>query len=87
MQNKFVNYFSKISPLSKDEAEAISNSMQTKSFKKGEFLLKEGQISVNTFFILEGCVREYLLSDGEEKTTNFFTEEQWAISLNTFTPK
>ncbi|MEZ5056260.1 MAG: cyclic nucleotide-binding domain-containing protein [Saprospiraceae bacterium] len=72
MQNKFVNYFSKISPLSKDEAEAISNSMQTKTFQKGDFLLKEGQISVSTFFILEGCVREYLLSDGEEKTTNFF---------------
>ncbi|MEZ5059844.1 MAG: Crp/Fnr family transcriptional regulator [Saprospiraceae bacterium] len=86
MQKKFVNYFSKISPLSKDEAEAISNSMQTKTFQKGDFLLKEGQISVSTFFILEGCVREYLLSDGEEKTTNFFTEEQWAISLNTFTP-
>jgi CRP-like cAMP-binding protein len=86
MQNKFVNYFSRISPLTKDEAEAISNSMQTKTFQKGEFLLKEGQISVSTFFILEGCVREYLLSDGEEKTTNFFTEEQWAISLNTFTP-
>ena len=22
--------------------------------------------------------------DGEEKTTNFFTEEQWVISLNNF---
>ncbi|MCB0642455.1 MAG: Crp/Fnr family transcriptional regulator [Phaeodactylibacter sp.] len=87
MDNKFVNYFSKISPLSKEEATAIAESMQTRTFKKGDFLLKEGQLSVSTFFILEGCVREYVLSDGEEKTTNFFTEEQWAISLNTFTPQ
>ena len=84
MQEKFINYFSKISPLSKEEAEAITESMQTKTFKKGEFLLKEGQISVNTYFVLEGCIREYILTDGEEKTTNFFSEDQWAMSLNSF---
>lgn len=87
MKNKFVNYFSRISPLSKEESEAIAESMQTKSLKKGDFLLKEGQISAKTYFILEGCIREYILTDGEETTTNFFTEEHWAISLNTFTPQ
>ena len=85
--NKFVSYFSKISPLSKEESEAIANSMQTKTYLKGEYLLKEGQKSISTYFILDGCVREYILTDGEEKTTNFFTEDQWAISLNTFTPQ
>jgi len=87
MHEKFINYFSKISPLSVEESEAILKSMQTKAFKKGEYLLKEGQISANTYFILDGCIREYILSDGEEKTTNFFSEEQWAISLNSFTPQ
>lgn len=87
MKNKFVAYFSKISTLSKEESEAIAESMQTKTFKKGDFLLKEGETSANTYFILEGCVREYILRDGEEKTTNFFTEEQWAISLNSFSPQ
>ena len=87
MENKFVNYFSKISPLSKEESAAIADSMRTKTYKKGEFLLKEGQKSVSTYFILEGCVREYIEDDGEEKTTNFFTEEQWAISLNSFSPQ
>jgi len=76
MENKFVNYFSNISRLSKEESKAIAEGMRTKTFRKGAFLLKEGQISANTYFILEGCIREYILSDGEEKTTNFFTEEQ-----------
>lgn len=84
MENKFVSYFRSISPLSPDEAQAIAGSMQTRNFKKGDFLLKEGQISGSTYFILEGCIREYILTDGEEKTTNFYTEEQWAISLNSF---
>lgn len=87
MENKFVAYFSKISPLSKEESAGIAESMQTKAYKKEDFLLKEGQTAANTYFILEGCVREYILTDGEEKTTNFFTEEQWAISLNGFTPQ
>jgi CRP-like cAMP-binding protein len=82
MHDKFINYFSKVSPLSIEESEALITSMQTKALKKGEYLLKEGEISTNTYFVLEGCIREYILSDGEEKTTNFFSEEQWAISLN-----
>lgn len=87
MVNKFVNYFSRISPLSEEESKAITEGMCVKTFKKGTFLLKVGQVSVDTYFILEGCIREYVVVDGEEKTTNFFTEEQWVISLNNFTPQ
>lgn len=87
MENKLVNYFSSITPLSREEADGIAESMQVKSYEKGEYLLREGQIARSSYFILEGCVREYILNDGEEKTTNFFTEEQWAISLNSFNPQ
>ena len=82
MHEKFIKYFSKLSPLSIEESEALIKSMQTKTLKKGTYLLKEGDISANTYFVLQGCIREYILSEGEEKTTNFFSEEQWAISLN-----
>ena len=84
MKDKFVRYFSKITTLSKAEEDAIVNSMNSKTYKKGTLLLKEGQNSVSTYFILEGCIREYVLVDGEEKTTNFFMEEEWVMSLNSF---
>jgi len=84
MHNKFVNYFSKVSTLSELESKAIAENMCIKTFKKGDFLLKEGQIAIDTYFVLEGCIREYIEIDGEEKTTNFFTEEQWVISMNNF---
>ncbi len=84
MKNKFVNYFSKISPLSKEEAKCIEEGMCIKAFKKGTVLLKEGQLSTDTYFILEGCIREFVVTDGDERTTNFFTEDQWVISLNNF---
>lgn len=84
MENKLLHYFSKIMPISNEEADAIAATMNIKHYKKGEVLLKEGQISTEAYFVLEGCVRQYFLIDGEEKTTNFFTEEQWVISLNSF---
>lgn len=84
MDNKFVNYFSKVSPLTPEEAQAIADHMLVKTFRKGEFIRQEGELSVDTYFVLEGCIREYRLLDGEEKTINFFTEEQWVISLNNF---
>jgi len=84
LPNKFINHFHKISPLSAEEAKAIEEKMDVRHFKKGTVLLREGQVSVDTYFVLEGCIREYVLVDGEEKTTNFFTEEQWVISMSNF---
>lgn len=86
MDNKLINYFSKIMPLSAEEISAISDSMNIQLYKKGTVLLREGQISTDTYFVLEGCIRQYFLVDGEEKTNNFFTEDQWVISLNSFNP-
>ena len=82
MRNKLVDYFARIMPLTDEEAKAIAASMLIKEFKKGAVLLEEGQISTEAYFVLEGCVRQYYLVNGEEKTNNFFTEEQWVISLN-----
>ncbi|MFV7235798.1 Crp/Fnr family transcriptional regulator [Flavobacterium sp. ZB4R12] len=84
MHNKLIKYFSEIMILSDEESEAIAETMNIQQFKKGTILLKEGQISTEAYFVLEGCVRQYFLVDGEEKTNIFFTEEQWVISLNSF---
>ncbi|MBA3284938.1 MAG: Crp/Fnr family transcriptional regulator [Nitrosopumilus sp.] len=84
MDNKLLKYFQRIMPLSDEEIKAIIETMNIQYYKKGTVLLNEGQISTEVYFVLEGCVRQYYLVDGEEKTTNFYTEEQWVISLNSF---
>ena len=63
-------------PLSTAEKETIAELMIIRSFKKGTLLLREGQISTNCYTILEGCIRQYYLMDGEERTTFFYTEDQ-----------
>lgn len=87
MKNKFADYFLRISNLTAEEVNVLTEGMIIKKFPKGSFLLKEGQLSTDTYFILEGCVRQFTVLDGDDKTTNFFTEEQWIISLENFTSK
>ncbi len=84
MDQKLLKYFSKIMPLTQQEADAIAATMIIRQSKKGDILLKEGQISTEAYFVLEGCVRQYFIIDGKEKTANFFTKEQWVISINSF---
>ncbi len=87
MQHKLIAYFSEIMPLTADEIEAIVESMTIRSYQKGDILLFEGQVSMECYFVLEGCVRQYYLIEGEEKTTQFFTENDWVVSFNSFTQK
>jgi CRP-like cAMP-binding protein len=82
MHNKLMNYFSRIMPLSAEESEAIMETMVIKTYKKGTVLLKEGQVAKEAYFVLGGCVRQYFVVEGVEKTINFFTEEQWVVSIN-----
>ncbi len=82
MTEKLLDYFSKFIPLSAEERNAIAEDMEIQKFEKGMSLLKEGQFSEITYFVLQGCVRQFYVIDGEEKTANFFTEEQWIISTS-----
>jgi CRP-like cAMP-binding protein len=84
MENKLIKYFLKLAPLTKDETAAITESMAVRKFIKGDFIVKEGYPNRDTFFIFEGLVRQYRMIDGEEITTNFYSEEQWIISLTDF---
>lgn len=85
MEQKLLAYFSKILPLSKEEIDAIVATLTIKTYPKGTILLREGEISSEAYFVLDGCVRQYFLVDGEEKTNNFFMEEQWVISMQSMT--
>lgn len=66
--------------LSRQEIELIVEKTILDEFKKGTILLKEGQVQSKCYMVVEGCVREYLIKDGEEISTAFFTEG------DTFTP-
>ncbi|MGV3597533.1 MAG: Crp/Fnr family transcriptional regulator [Bacteroidota bacterium] len=88
MDEVIINFISKHIPLSEQEVEIIVSQNLIKHFKKNELLLAEGQQAKECYFVLNGCVRSYYLIDGEERNTNFYTENQaiTPVSYQTQTP-
>jgi CRP-like cAMP-binding protein len=86
MDKKLLNHFTRFKPLSTEEVEAIDETMRFRQYEKRTVVLKEAQFSSDTYFVLEGIVRQYYLIDGVEKTTDFFADEEWVVSLNHINP-
>lgn len=74
MQDILFDFISKYISLTEDEKNAIISLNIFHPVKKGTVLLKEGQTSKDSYFVLKGCIRTYYVLDGEEKTTAFYTE-------------
>ncbi|MDP5122110.1 MAG: Crp/Fnr family transcriptional regulator [Spirosomaceae bacterium] len=75
-ENELVKYISKYMDLPDELKTVVIESTVIRHYKKGEILLKENQHANEGFLVLKGCVRDYIIKDGEEKTIEFYTEEQ-----------
>lgn len=87
MQSEIVESISKHMFLTEDEKEALAKYIPVKTYKKGTVLLEEGQVSIESYFNMGGCVRQYILVDGEERTTAFYTEGQSISSMTSYLQK
>jgi CRP-like cAMP-binding protein len=58
-----------------DAIAAVRSFLKISSYKAGTLLLKAGEIGTDRFHVLKGCVRQYYILDGEERTTFFYTED------------
>jgi CRP-like cAMP-binding protein len=74
MENILFDFISKYISLSEAEKNAMISLNLFHSFKKGTVLLNEGDCSLAGYFVLKGCLRNYYIIDGVEKTTDFYTE-------------
>lgn len=74
MENILFDFISKYIPLSEEEKDTLVSLDIFRTFKKGAILLNEGQYSAEGYFVLKGCIRTFYIIDGEEKTTEFYTE-------------
>lgn len=74
MQDILFDFMSKYISLTEEEKNVILSLDIFHAVKKGTILLKEGQKSKNSYFVLKGCIRTYYVLDNEEKSTAFYTE-------------
>jgi CRP-like cAMP-binding protein len=76
--------FSQVIKIDDDEWEAFEPYIQSKTYKKRENLIEEGQVSKHINFLIKGSMRQYHVIDGEEKTTFFFFENDFSCNYESF---
>lgn len=84
MIEQFKQYMSQIVDLGDVELELIDRLLPVKKYKKGEFLLKEGEVSDTFFFNLKGFIRLFYVVDGEDRTAYFYPENCFVSAYMSF---
>lgn len=64
-----------LQPLSTALTDHLFSVLKEKRFSKKEFLLREGQISSNVYFVMDGAIRAYYINTKGEEITNWFMKE------------
>ncbi|WP_164112345.1 MULTISPECIES: Crp/Fnr family transcriptional regulator [Sphingobacterium] len=75
MEESLFNYLDTIGKFSEEEKLGIMELIQLRYFKKGDTVLEVGKKTEDSYLVIKGCLRSFYIVDGEEKTTEFFTEE------------
>ncbi len=71
--------------LSSEELELILSGYKTVSFKKGEYLIKQGAIVNNYYLVEKGFLRSFVIDvNGNEVTTNFYLEGSMILEETSF---
>jgi CRP/FNR family transcriptional regulator, anaerobic regulatory protein len=83
MNNQSLENIYKSYPFSNEELELIFKSHHKIKFKKGDFFLRENEVS-NSYLILEsGLMRSFVYDfNGNDITTNFFSNDEIVIEVS-----
>ncbi len=71
-------------PKDRTIVEKLVGLMLTKKVKKKEFLLKEGEICKEIFYVQKGLLRVYIINEGKEVNTWFVKEGDFITSISSY---
>ncbi|TYA92328.1 Crp/Fnr family transcriptional regulator [Seonamhaeicola marinus] len=85
MKQQLLDYFNRYVSFSEEDIDSFFKYLTTASYKKKDFILKEGAICKTTFFITSGLVRTFKIDDkGNEKILHFGIENWWVTNMESF---
>lgn len=64
--------------------EKLVSLLFTKKYKKKEYLLREGEICKEIFYVQKGLLRVYIINDGKEVNTWFVKEGDFITSVSSY---
>tara|TARA_B100000809_G_scaffold187068_1_gene185315 strand:+ start:201 stop:713 length:513 start_codon:yes stop_codon:yes gene_type:complete len=83
--DSLVAYFNQILPLDEEETAIIRSSFFEQKVKRRQFLLQEGEVCTLNTFVVEGCLKMYLIDDnGKEHNLQFAVESWWIGDIGSF---
>lgn len=85
MSQRLVDEIRAITDVSDIEAAEFLQSLDTVFIPKGEYFLREGQVSRRLGYIEAGLVMYYRNADGTECPSGFSKEHEWVAYLKSFT--
>src|SRR5688572_27167134 len=80
-----LSYFDELIPLSEDEKLLVSEKFRSRLFRKRQYVLQEGDICTQFYFVLRGCLRMYRIDEkGTIHVLQFAAENYWINDLGSF---
>lgn len=73
-----------IERLDMETADVLENCSVAKVFKKGDFLLRQGDVCKKSYLVESGIVRKYYLHDGKEITTELIFAGDIAVAFDSY---
>ncbi len=70
--------------LSSAELALVDVYFQERILKKKAFMLEEGEVCNTLSFVVEGCIRQFHLKDGDERTCDLSFAGSWVTDLKSF---
>ncbi len=85
MFEKLRSFFERSIPITEEQFELIKKLFIPKMVKKGEFLLREGDLTKYSMFVASGCLRTYTIdNNGKEHILQFSPENWWTGEMSSF---
>jgi len=84
MNSNLKTFFHQYIDLPDDELEDITGKFRSKSIKKNQYLLKQGDTCKDLVFVRKGCLRMYYIKDDVEVSVWFAFPQSSAIEIYSF---
>ena len=83
MFEKLHSFFERQFPITEEQFEFIKTIFIPRKVTKGEFLLREGELTKYSIFVASGCLRTYTIDDkGKEHILQFSPENWWTGDMS-----
>jgi len=80
-----LDYFNRFIPLSGEEKQLVTELFKPRLYRKRQYVLQEGDICVQSNFVVRGCLRMYKIDEkGNTHIIQFTAENWWLMDIGSF---